>query len=243
MVPELSEADLQRPRTQAELRAWVDQRHDQFGRTEEGKRAVRLNKGNLVKEFIEEVWPLALFADAFYKGREDFLFRSFLGCESYDALILGASSCKIMHHLQVTQSFDGYQKHLRMLHLEEHGRAPLTGSKLQKDGATGRVPETRPEAVEHDQLLQQTFEHIRGAVQRKSQMRYEANTSLIVEFEDNHIHSESDRVALDSFARSILIPAAVNFSALYLVSDRQRLGFSYKTKAAPNKWEPARPPG
>jgi hypothetical protein len=211
MVPELSEADLQRPRTQAELRAWVDQLHDQFGRTEEGKGAVRLNKGNLVKEFIEEVWPLALFADAFYKGRDDFLFRPVLGCESYDALILKASSRKTVHHLQITQSFDGYQNHLRMLHLVEHGRAPLTGSKLERDRATGRVLETWPEAVEHDQLLEQTFEHIRDAVRRKSQMRYGADTSLIVEFEDNHIHSESDRLALDRFARSIPRPRRRKF--------------------------------
>jgi hypothetical protein len=232
MVPELGEADLQKPRTQTELRAWVDQLYDQFGRTEEGKRAVRLNKGNLVKEFIEEVWPLALFADAFYQGREDFLFRPVLGCESYDALILAASSRKTVHHLQITQSFDGYQNRLRMEHLEEHGRAPLTGSKLERDRAARRVPETWPEAVERKQLLEQTFEHIRDAVRRKSQMRYEADTSLIVEFEDNHIHSKSDRLVFDRFARSILVPAAANFAALYLVSDRGRLAFSYKTKAA-----------
>ena len=69
LVPShLTGTDLQRPRTQTELRAWVDQLYDQFGRTEEGKRAVRLNKGNLVKEFIEEVWPLALFADVIAAG-------------------------------------------------------------------------------------------------------------------------------------------------------------------------------
>lgn len=119
-----------------------------------------------------------------------------------------------------------------MLHLEEHGRAPVTASKLEKDRATGRVPETWPEAVEHKQLLEQTFEHVRDAVRRKSQMRYEADTSLIVEFDDNHIHSESDRMAFDRFARSILVPAGANFAALYLVSDRERLAFSYKTKAA-----------
>jgi hypothetical protein len=118
-----------------------------------------------------------------------------------------------------------------MLHLEEHGRAPVTGSKFEKDRATGRVPETWPEAVEHQKLLVQTFEHIRGAVRRKSHMRYGADTSLIVEFEDNHIHSESDRMALDSFARSILSPYVINFAALYLVSDRQRLGFGYGIEA------------
>lgn len=242
-VPRLTEHDLQKPRTQAELRAWVDQLHNKFRQTEEGRRAVRLNKGNLVKEFIEEAWPLALFADAFYKGREDVLFQLVLGGKAHDALILRASSLMIAHHLQITQSFDGYQNRLRMEHLEAHGRAPLTGSKLERDRATGRLPETWPEAVEHDQLLEQMFEHIRDAVWCKSQMRYGADMSLIVEFEDNHIHSESDRLALDRFARSILVPAAANFVALYLVSDRERLVLSYKTKAASSRVEtPTRPP-
>ena len=79
MTPEITESNLQRRRTQSELRAWVDQLHGQFGSTKEGKRALRLNKGNLVKTFLEELWPLALFADAFYKGRSDTLFQLVLG--------------------------------------------------------------------------------------------------------------------------------------------------------------------
>lgn len=232
MIPTLNTTDLERPRTQAELRAWVDNLHRKFGQTQEGKQAVRLNHGDLVKRFKEEVWPLALFADAFYKGKADVLLKPVIGNQSYDALILEASAHKVLHHLQVTQSFDGYQNYLRMLNLVEHGRAPVTGAVLQKDKATGRVPEIWPEAVPHDQALEQAFEHIRVAVQRKSQMRYEGGTSLIVEFEDDHIHSERDRRALDKFARSTLVPAALNFTALYLVSDRERLAFKYESGAA-----------
>lgn len=232
MAQELTKSDLQMPRTQAELRAWVDQLHDQFGCAEEGKRAVRLNKGNLVKQFKEEVWPLSLFADAFYKNRSDVLFKFVLGCESYDALIIEASGGRIIHHLQITQSFDGYQNHLRMLHLNEYGHAPTTGPDLEKGKATGRVMKIWSEAIPHDKLLKQTFERIQVAVQRKSLMRYEKCTWLIVEFEDNHIHSNTDRAALNQFARATLIPAAPQFAALYLVSDRERLAFEYKIVAA-----------
>jgi len=229
LIPTLNTTDLERPRTQAELRAWVDDLHRKFGQTQEGKRAVRLNHGDLVKRFKEEVWPLALFADAFYKGRADVLLKPVIGNQSYDALILEASAHKVLHHLQVTQSFDGYQNYLCMLHLVEHGRAPVTGVMLQKDKGTGRVPETRPEAVRHDLLLLQTFEAIHAAVRRKSPMRYESDTSLIVEFQDNHIQTKSDRRALDKFARSTLVPAVAHFAALYLVSDRERLAFKYKS--------------
>jgi hypothetical protein len=232
MLPQLSEPDLQKPRTQAELRAWVDDLHRQFRSTAEGKRAVRLNKGNLIKKFTEEAWPLALFADAYYKDRADLLFQLVPGYESYDARIMEASGGHTLHHLQITQSFDGYQNHLRMLHLDKYGRAPVTGPKLQKNKRTGSVQETWPAAVRHDKALEENFERIQCAVERKSRMRYEADTSLIVQFEDNYIHSESDCAALDYFARSTLVPRAVHFVALYLVSDHERLAYRYEIGAA-----------
>jgi hypothetical protein len=227
LIPTLSRTDLERPRTQAELRAWVDDLHRKFGETQEGKRAVRLNDGDYVKRFNEEIRPLALFADAFYKGRADVLFKPVIDGQSFDALILEAASLRVQHHLQITQSFDGYQNRLRMLHLVQHGRAPLTGVGLKKDKATGRVAETWSEAVAPDVALAQTLANIREAVRLKSQMRYESDTSLIVEFEMNHIDPGSCQRALDEFARSTLVPAAADFAALYLVSDRERLAFEY----------------
>jgi len=210
----------------------VDDLHRRFGQTKEGKRAVRLEQGNLVKRFIEEIWPLALFADAFYKGSPDVLFKPAVGNQSYDALLIDASTHRALHHLQITQSFDGYRNYLQMLHLEEYGRAPVTGPLLKEDKASGRVPETWPEAIPHDKVLAKTFEAIHGTVRRKSKMRYEADTSLVVEFEDNHIHSDSDRRALDEFARSTLVVSVPHFVALYLVSDRERLAFKYDIRGA-----------
>lgn len=167
-----------------------------------------------------------------YKSRSDVLFKFVLGCESYDALIIEAPGGRIIQYLQITQSFDGYQNHLRMLHLEEYGHAPATGPDLEKDKASGRVGESWSEAIPHNKLLEETFAEIQAAVQGKSLMRYEKGTWLIVEFEDNHIHSKSDQAALNEFARSTLIPAVSHFAALYLVSDRERLAFEYKIMAA-----------
>jgi len=235
MIPKLNRIDLESPRTQAELRTWVDELHKQFGQTEEGKRAVRLNEGDFVKKFTEEIWPLALFADAFYNRRTDVLFKPVIGNQSYDATIVERSTLRILQYLQITQSFDGYQKYLRMLHLDQYGRAPLTGSEIRCDRATRHVAQTWPNAVAHKELLRQTFQQILDAVNRKSLMRYEANTSLIIEFEDYHIHSDADREALDQFAHSELMRAATNFTALYLVSDRERLAFGYANATAAQK--------
>ena len=125
---------------------------------------MRLKQGNLVKTFIEEIWTVALFADAFYRDSPDVLFKPAVGNQSYDALLIDASTHRVLHRLQITQSFDGYQNYLRMLHLEEYGRAPVTGPRLKKDKASGHVRETWPEAVPHDQVLAQTFKATREAV-------------------------------------------------------------------------------
>lgn len=258
MIPTLTNTDLEQPRTQAELRKWVDDLHRRFGQTNEGKRAVRLNRGKHVKKFKEEIWPLALFADAFYRGRSEVLFKPFIGSQpSYDAQIIEVSTGHPLHYLEITQAFDsydervieastgqplqnqeikqkfdGYQNHLRMVHLVEHGRAPVTGPKLEQDKASGCVRETWPEVERHDHLLARTFAAIQEAVCRKSLKPYGSHTSLIVEFEDHYIHSESDRRTLNDFARSIRLPTAAPFAALYLVSDRERLAFKYEIHAA-----------
>lgn len=226
VIPKLVKLDIEQPRTQSELRAWIDKFHREFGQTKEGKRAIRLKAGALVKQFKEEIWPLGLFADAFYNGRTDLFFQNVIGNQSYDALIVHANG-RVLHHLQITQALDGHQDNLRMLHLETYGRAPITGVKLQRDKSR-RVPETWPEAESHEKLLKQVFERIRSSVQLKSLMRYERNTSLILEFEDNHLDSEGDRQALDEFARCSLLPIAGNYAALYLVSSHHRHAFQYK---------------
>jgi hypothetical protein len=228
MIPTLTKTDLERPRTQEELREWVDDLLRRLSQTSEGIHAVRLNRGKFVKQFEEEIYPLALFADAFFRGRSDVLFQPVIGIQPYDALLVEAST---HHYLEITQAFDGHQNHLRMLHIEKHGRAPITGPKLEKDKTRGCVQETWPEAEAHEELLARTFAAIQTAVKEKSVKPNKSDTTLIVEIVDHHIHSESDRRALDSFARSTLVPAAARFAALSLVSDRERLAFNYKTRA------------
>jgi hypothetical protein len=137
----------------------------------------------------------------------------------------------VVHYLEITQSFDGYQAYLRKLHLEKYGRAPLT-AKLHKDPKTKHVPETWPEMVPRDKLLQQTFQRILESVKRKAAKRYGSRTSLIVEFEDTFIRSCADQDALHQFARSALLPVASNFAGLYLVSDQQRLAFPFIVRPA-----------
>jgi len=68
-----SPKDLQLERTQRQLGEWVDATIGQFGATDAGKKDFRLNNGDYVKQFVEEIIPLHLYADAYYAGNEGFL--------------------------------------------------------------------------------------------------------------------------------------------------------------------------
>jgi hypothetical protein len=228
MSPTLSIAEMEQPRTQAELRAWVDDVHERFGRTEEGKRAMRLKEGRLVKKFMEEIWPLALFADAFYPGAAEVLFKAVIGSQSYDALMIRSTPQRTEEYLQITQAIDGYQNHLRALHLTQYGRAPRT-SELKKERGAQHVAETWGDAVPHQDALMKTLEEIKTAALKKSKMGYEKGTALIVEFDDWCIHSGADRGALNDWTRRELAAAAPNFLNIYLVSDRGRLAFQSRS--------------
>jgi hypothetical protein len=224
MTPALSSTEMEQARTQVELRAWADNVHERFGQTEEGKRAMRLKEETLLKKFMEEIWPLALFADAFYPQATGVLFKPVIGNQSYDALLMERASRRTKEYLQITQAFDGHQNYLRMLHLSEHGRAPRSGD-VKRSRGSKHVEESWGEAVPHEDAISKTFEEIKKAVVNKSRMRYEKDTALIVEFDDWCIHSEADRHALNQWTRRELPVIASNFRGVSLVSDRARLAF------------------
>ncbi len=224
--PILTKSDCELARTQADLHMWVDRVYSEFGATSEGKTAFRLAQAPFVKKFKEEICPLARFADAFYEGRTDLLFKPVIGSQSHDALILDAESEGVREYVQIVLSIDGQQEHLRMRHLEDHGRAPQTGAQLPRTRKNHPIPETWSEMVSHDDEREQAFVQIRSAVETKSIKRYENGTSLIVTFEDLYIRSDVDRDALREFARTQLLSLVKHFNKLYLVSETGSIALS-----------------
>lgn len=229
-IPTLAEIDLTTPRTQPELRAYVDEQHRQFGETEDGRNILRLGDAQ-VKRFREELWSLSLYADAFYKNRTDVWFYLMPENTDHDAEVKEGSR---IGFLEITQAltragagvFDGHQNRLRMEHMKKFRRAPGTCPEIRRDG--NAILETWPEALAHKDLLAGCFGAIEQVVARKGKKHYPLGTSLIVEFKDDFIRSKADQDALDSFASAKLATLAAKFVNLYLVSDRQRLGFKYQ---------------
>ncbi len=105
-----------------------------------------------------------------------------------------------------------------MRHLEDHGRAPLTGVRIPRTPKSQAVPEIWSEVVSHEKARDEAFAMMLAAVRLKLTMRYELGTSLVVEFRDLHVR-DADREALVAFAQCELRPLLTRFKDLYLISD------------------------
>lgn len=164
-TPILTRDDIQRSRSQASLGNWVNEIAGQFQASDVAKSEYRLNKVPFVKEFSEEVLPLNLYAEAYYKDDDDVRFRPVIGNQSYHAVVETVDGMPL-HYVQVTQACDGYQAHLQMLHLEEYGHAPLTGPNLRKK-EHGGIVESKLEFQRKDLRIAAELEIIRAQSHRE----------------------------------------------------------------------------
>jgi hypothetical protein len=185
MIPKLTESELQRPRAARELYEWVQRIHGEFGETAEGKSALRRRSAPYLKEFLEEIWPLANYAWLFFRDHRDVRFQPVIGNQSYDALLVDESGSTLCR-FEITQALHGeagYQDRLRREHLEQYGHAPLTGPRLERGPDSGGIAESWGECVEHTDAVEATLCQIRAAIQEKAAKAYPADTALIVEFQ------------------------------------------------------------
>ncbi|MFH1674998.1 MAG: hypothetical protein ABIF87_16460 [Pseudomonadota bacterium] len=229
MMPNIMKSYIERPRVARELYEWVQRVHGEFGKTAEGKSALRRRSALYLKELLEEIWPLANYALLFFPERSDVRFQPVIGNESYDALLVDESGSTLCY-FEITQALHGeagYQDRLRREHLEQYGHAPLTGPPLRRDPDSGFIAETLGECVDHSDAVEITFCQIRAAIEAKATKVYPANTALIVEFQGIHLQQPNDQAALDALAKSTLCDLASRFSELALIDEISRFGFRY----------------
>ena len=229
MMPTLTESELQRPRPARELYEWVQRIHGEFGETAEGRSALRRRSAPFLKEFLEEIWPLAGYAWLFFREARDVRFQPVIGNQSYDALLVddsGSTLCRF----EITQALHGeagYQDRLRREHLEQYGHAPLAGPPLERAPGSGGIAEGWGDFVELTDAVEATLSQIWAAIQAKAAKAYPAETALIVEFQGIHLQKASDQAAFDAVAKSRLCGLASRFSELALIDEVARFGFRY----------------
>jgi len=123
----LSTEEMIERRTPRELHDWVSTVFDRFLRSNEAKAYFRLKKG-LTKQFLEEVWPLALLTKQLFGDSDRVICEPVLGNQNYDALIedrRGNAPTRIK--VEFTIAVDGYDDHLRMEVLNDKGSANVYG--------------------------------------------------------------------------------------------------------------------
>lgn len=234
-MPNLMKSDIERPRVARELYGWVQRVHAEFGKTAEGKSALRHRSAPYLKELLEEIWPLANYAWLFFPERTDVRFQPVIGNQSYDALLVDESGSPLCY-FEITQALHseaGYQDRLRREHLDQYGRAPLTGPPLRRDPGSRLIAEILGEFVDHSDAVETTFCQIRAAIEAKAIKVYPANTALIVEFQGIHLQQPNDQAALDALAKSTLCSLASPFSELALIDEISRFGFRYLIPGRP----------
>jgi hypothetical protein len=246
MTPSLTKSDLETPRHADDLYEWVRHIHAEYGKTKEGRDAMRLHRQPCLKKLCEEVWPLANYAKLFFEHRSGVTFVSVIGNQPCDAFLREDESGEIRCYFEISQALHGesgdpkhpgYQERLRMEHLCQEGHVQQTGRPLTRDPRTKRVVKQEPEADIAVDRVAQTVEAIRLAIQAKAEKRYPPNTVLIVEFDESLLqHQEGHREKLDAAARSELCALASGFSELALVAESGCFGFHY-----PNPGTPATP--
>lgn len=183
----LDRSDMERPRSPSELFAWVMAKCNELGATPEAKAFAR-SAALLPKKFYDEVYPLALFAQREFGGRDDVLVQPNFDNDNFDGRITigtGAVRKKTIF-VEVTYAKDGYDESRRMEVLCREGHVSLTGpvfSSGQK-GSPNRKVHVESEAVSHLAVLEDYLAIVRARLEDKAHSCYGKDHVLVVAVDD-----------------------------------------------------------
>ena len=206
-------------RTQGDLHEWVHSVIDASAVSAEIRRRFQLREDLLAKKFVEEIWPLSLVADHFYKSRQNVGFQPVFGSGPFDAQIIDRSSSVVqVIPLEFTQANYDEEMYHRMLFRASHEYGLLTGPVIK----TG----TRSSGVSVKAILQLVncaqdrtaqFAKIAKAARRKARGARLPGTRLGIVYEGLHISKQQDFDELYEFATKNLVPVLGSFAFLYLI--------------------------
>lgn len=207
-----------RERTPLELLNWCRQKMDQICSTDEGRRILRLQKG-FAKQFIEEVYPLALFGHRKFGNANGVILQPVIGNQHYDAVVTDLrTNPASQSFLEITQSHEGQDNYWRRHELYKEGRvfpyAPIVKTGTRKS----KVVSIPPEATSVERRVEGELAMIVAAAKRKEGGDYPLNTSLVLVFDDAPpFQKVMGNERLDGFVRRNIMSLGLRFSMLYLV--------------------------
>jgi hypothetical protein len=210
--------ELTKKRTPLELLNWVNWKRDQIASTEDGERTLILHQG-LVKQFAEEVYPLALFGQRKYGDTDGILMQPVMGSQGYDAVITDLRTKPATEsYVEITQAHEGENEYLFRVVLSQQGFAFGHSRAIKKGTRRNRQVSIHPQVVDPNEVATKELRKIVDAVKRKAAKDYPISTSLIVIFEDDWFFRKAlDDRHLDSFVRRNILKLDLRFSMLYLI--------------------------
>jgi len=224
----LEAQEMERSRTPAELRAWVDAICRAFAATDETK-AYSRSGARLPKKFFDEIFPLSLLATHDYPNRPDVRVTPSLDNDNFDARIdIDGSAGTDTRFIETTFAKDGYDDSLRMEALTKEGHVFMTGnvSVRGRRGAADRVVRVEPMAVNHAVEVDRYLDLVERRVAAKAKASYGPTHTLLVAIDDYPpLHEDGDWGLLRERARQWLTRYELDFDrvAFVGVSGRRRL--------------------
>lgn len=144
---------------------------------------------------VEELFPLGLLCECYFERSPEVSVELVLGNQNYDAIVTdGRRNAVAFTRIEVTQSHEGEDEHLRMLHLEQEGHVSLFGP-VRKSGTKkiGISVSVESEAKSHTEVVNSQRTLVQEAIDRKLTKTYEPDTALLVVFDDAiAIRNDSD---------------------------------------------------
>jgi hypothetical protein len=229
-MPFLDEPSLLREcgveRTPLQLRRWVDDQLQRIGSNRQGRSAIRLRKGAM-KQFIEEVYPLSLWAGRFFGNREDVKCKWIDGNQSFDAIITDFSKSPLHEfRLEITMASDSYEEHLRMEYADRRGGVPMTGPSTRGKVKDDRRIDAHFKAESHGALIAKAYRQVGEAIRRKVAKRYSVGTSLLVMVEDCYFELVSDTDDLKAVALDAMGKGQTTFDVVFILGFKQKIAFA-----------------
>lgn len=181
----ITKYELQKPHSCKYFLAWVEKTVASISGSADGKNAIRFRQG-FVKQLIEEVMPIAIFAEHHFGHTDEVVIQCIIGNQKYDAQIFDNRSYEpTLSYIEATQAHDGENEISRMRKLTECGHVSAVGS-VYKNGtkATGIKVDVNNEAVSRRDVVDRLFIQCKEAIARKAGKTYPDGTALVVVFDD-----------------------------------------------------------
>ena len=223
----LTREECEQTRTTQNLGAWVDEKitlfHMLSKKNDVIKRKLLLHEG-IFKKFYEEIYPLSLFAQHYYKGCTDIFFKPEIGNQNFDAIILDCLKEPI-HEIEITQAHAGHPEYLRMKYFLKHGHVnPLGDVVYSGTKRSGHVIVVENEAIDHPKIIEDSLILIEKAIRKKanrSKNNHNIDTLLLIVFDDfiafRPDGKEEERKILVKFINDKIYLLKPNFDRVFLV--------------------------